>query len=65
MLEAIRRGACTVDAVKRRVGTGMGRCQGARCQQKIIAILSQELGIPESAVTKDGKGTEILYHGAS
>ena len=65
VLEAIRRGACTVDAVKRRVGTGMGRCQGARCQQKIIAILSQELGIPESAVTKDGKGTEILYHGAS
>ena len=58
ILEAIRRGACTVDGVKRRVGTGMGCCQGARCEQKIAALLSEALHIPESAVTKDGKGTE-------
>jgi len=64
ILEAIRRGARTVDGVKRRVGTGMGRCQGARCEQKIAALLSEMLGIPESAVTKDGKGTERVYHGA-
>ena len=64
ILEAIRRGACTVDGVKRRVGTGMGRCQGARCQQKITEILSRELAIPEDTVTKDGKGTEIFHHGA-
>lgn len=64
ILEAIRRGACTVDGVKRRVGTGMGRCQGARCQQKITEILSRELAIPEDTVTKDGTGTEILHHGA-
>ena len=63
ILEAIRRGACTVDGVKRRVGTGMGRCQGARCEQKISALLSETLHIPESAVTKDGKGTERVYHG--
>ena len=64
ILEAIRRGACTVDGVKRRVGTGMGRCQGSRCQQKITEILSRELAIPEDIVTKDGKGTEIFHHGA-
>lgn len=64
ILEAIRRGACTVDGVKRRVGTGMGCCQGARCQQKITEILSRELAIPEDIVTKDGKGTEIFHHGA-
>ena len=64
ILEAIRRGACTVDGVKRRVGTGMGCCQGARCEQKIAALLSEALHIPESAVTKDGKGTERVYHGA-
>ena len=58
--EAIRRGAVTVDGVKRRVGTGMGRCQGARCEQKIAALLSEMLGIPESAVRKDGPGSEIV-----
>lgn len=59
-LEAIRRGAVTLDGIKRRVGTGMGRCQGARCQQKLLSLLARELGIPESAVTKNGAGSEIL-----
>ena len=35
--EAIQRGAVTVDGVKRRVGSAMGRCQGSRCEQKIAA----------------------------
>lgn len=41
ILEAIRRGATTVDGVKRRVGAGMGRCQGSRCLWKIAEILKQ------------------------
>jgi len=41
ILEAIRRGATTVDGVKRRVGTGMGRCQGSRCVSKIVKILKE------------------------
>ncbi len=60
VLEAVRRGAVTVDGVKRRVGTGMGRCQGARCEQKIAALISGVLNIPESAVRKDGPGSEIM-----
>ena len=39
ILEAIRRGASTVDAVKRRVGSGMGRCQGSRCGWEIEKLL--------------------------
>ena len=39
ILEAIRRGATTVDAVKRRVGSGMGRCQGSRCGWEIEKLL--------------------------
>lgn len=62
-LEAIRRGAVTLDGVKRRTGCGMGRCQGSRCQQKLSALLSRELGIREWAVTKDGAGSEILGGG--
>lgn len=63
VLEAIRRGATTLDGVKRRTGTGMGRCQGSRCRQKLIALLARELGISEAAVTKDGAGSEILGGG--
>lgn len=41
ILEAIRRGAATVDGVKRRVGSGMGRCQGSRCTLKIEKLLEE------------------------
>ena len=58
VLEAIRRGAVTLDGVKRRVGTAMGPCQGARCERKIAALLSRELGLPEHEVAKDGPGSE-------
>ncbi len=39
ILDAIARGAGTVDAVKRRVGSGMGRCQGSRCTYEIQQLL--------------------------
>lgn len=45
--EAIHRGAVTIEGVKRRCGTGMGRCQGSRCEQKIAELLKQELGRKE------------------
>ena len=41
IIEAIRRGAATVDGVKRRVGSGMGRCQGSRCTLTIEKLLEE------------------------
>ena len=41
IIEAIRRGAATVDGVKRRVGSGMGRCQGSRCTYAIGQLLKE------------------------
>ena len=41
IIEAIHRGAATVDGVKRRVGTGMGRCQGSRCTREIEKLLEE------------------------
>ena len=41
ILEAIRRGASTVDGVKRRVGSGMGACQGSRCGFAIGKLLEE------------------------
>ena len=47
ILEAISRGATTVDGVKRRVGSGMGRCQGSRCAREIAKILMETGVNPE------------------
>ena len=47
ILEAIARGAATVDGVKRRVGSGMGRCQGSRCAWEIVKILKETGANPD------------------
>ncbi len=47
VIEAIRRGATTVDGVKRRVGAGMGRCQGSRCGWKIAKLLKETGANPD------------------
>ena len=49
----------SVDAVKRRVRAGMGRCQGGFCQPTVVRIISEELGIPPEQVTKKGAGSEV------
>ncbi|MDR3217131.1 MAG: NAD(P)/FAD-dependent oxidoreductase [Clostridiaceae bacterium] len=53
--------AVTVDAVKRRVRAGMGRCQGGFCMPRVLEILARETGVPETEITKCGKGTEIVF----
>ncbi len=53
-------GAVTVDGVKRRTGAGSGRCQGGFCMQRIIEILSRELGRPPTDIQKDRPGSAIV-----
>lgn len=50
----------TIDAIKRRVRAGMGRCQGGFCQQLVLQIIAQEKGIPLSKVVKKGEGHVLL-----
>ena len=59
--DAVRRGATTVDGVKLRTRSGMGRCQGGFCTPKIIRILSEELGLPPEAISKNGPRSELLF----
>ena len=49
VLQAIARGAATVEAVKRRLGTGMGPCQGSRCGWRIAKIL-KETGVDPNPI---------------
>jgi len=60
ILEAIRRGASTLDGVKFRTRAGMGRCQGGFCTPHVIKILVRELGIPAERVTKRGGKSGLL-----
>ncbi len=62
IVAAIRRnpGARSLDGVKRRVRSGMGRCQGGFCAPFVTAILARELGIDKTEVTKKGKGSSLL-----
>lgn len=39
IIEAVRRGAVDFDGVKRRVGAGLGRCQGSRCRLAVEKLL--------------------------
>ena len=50
----------SLDAVKRRAGCGMGRCQGGFCGPRVQAIIGRELGIPQTAVPQDRTGMTIV-----
>jgi len=64
IVQAIHRpvGARTLDAVKRRVRAGMGRCQSGFCGPQVVAILARELGISEYDVRKRGVAAYMLDH---
>ena len=53
-------GARTLDGVKRRVRTGMGRCQGGFCGPRVTEILARELGVPVTAVRKDSANSWLF-----
>ncbi len=52
--------ARSLDAIKRRTGATMGRCQGGFCTPKIMEILERELGMAPDEITKRGPGSEIV-----
>lgn len=52
--------ATSIDAIKRRTGVTMGRCQGGFCTPKIMEIMERELGIEASTITKRGLGSELV-----
>ena len=60
IVEAIRRGARSLDGVKRRTRAGMGRCQGGFCSPRVMDILARELNIPMTELTKFGGESKLL-----
>ena len=60
IVEAIHRGARSLDGVKRRTRAGMGRCQGGFCGPRVMELLSRELKVPMERLTKFGGGSNLL-----
>ena len=60
VLEAIRRGADTIDAVKHVTRAGMGRCQGGFCGIPVLNYLAQAQGVVPGQVTKKGAGSHQI-----
>lgn len=58
--DAIARGARTMDGVKFRTRAQAGRCHGSFCSTRIMKMLSRRTGVPFTAVTKRGRGSEIV-----
>lgn len=51
----------TVDAIKKRVRPGMGRCQGSFCLPLVMKIISQETGMPFKDVLNTNEKSIIVY----
>ena len=51
---------CSLDGVKRRAGSGMGRCQGGFCGPRVLEILARERKLDPTEILKDRAGSWIL-----
>ncbi len=62
IVDALKSPLCpsSIDGVKRRAGSGLGRCQGGFCGPRVAAIIARERHIPLEQVLQDRKGSEIL-----
>lgn len=62
IIAAIRRGLpiFSLDAVKRRAGSGLGRCQGGFCGPRVQEIIARETGISPLDILLNKTGSYIL-----
>ena len=51
----------SIDGIKRRTGTGMGRCQGGFCAPRIAELLVEELGYDVNDIIMDREGSEMFF----
>ncbi|MBM6924397.1 NAD(P)/FAD-dependent oxidoreductase [Pseudoflavonifractor phocaeensis] len=50
----------SVDGVKRRVGAGMGRCQGGFCGPRVVELLARELDLSPGQIVQERAGSWLL-----
>lgn len=52
--------ARSMDAIKRRLRAGMGRCQGGFCGPKVLEILARELGVSTDQICKNNNRSYMV-----
>jgi glycerol-3-phosphate dehydrogenase len=52
--------ALSLDAIKRRVRPGMGRCQGGFCSPQVLRVIARETKSSPVTVTKNGGASKVL-----
>lgn len=50
----------SINAVKRRTGAGMGRCQGGFCSPRVHELIARELGLDPLSICQEDTGSELL-----
>lgn len=50
----------SINAVKRRTGAGMGRCQGGFCSPRVHELIARVLGVDPLSVCLEDTGSELL-----
>jgi glycerol-3-phosphate dehydrogenase len=60
IVEAVKRGARTLDGVKFRTRCSMGRCQGGFDLPFVVEIISRETGMSAKEILKNSKGSEVI-----
>ncbi len=60
IVEAIRRGARTLDSIKFRTRASFGECQGGFCTNKMLEILSRETGMPVDNIVYNNDKSYIV-----
>ncbi len=53
--------ATSIDAIKRRVRPGMGRCQGGFCSPLVTNIICEQTGLTPDKITKSGGDSNLLF----
>ena len=53
-------GVVTLDGIKRRTKSRMGRCHGGFCTPRIVSIIAEETGISPLEIRKKQTGSELL-----
>ena len=63
IIDAIKRpvGARSLDGVKRRTRAGMGRCQAGFCSPRTMEILSREVPMEMTDISKCGGASQFVY----
>lgn len=60
IIDAIRKGHTTLDAIKYATRACSGRCQGGFCTSRILKLISEHAGADVVRITKKGPGSELI-----